>query len=996
MEHDWTGGECDNVELPAELWNHQREALAVVTDYLASGQTGAASLITMPTGTGKTGVVGCASLLNSVGHTLVLAPRVAIAEQLRTDLQSRFWDRLGSPRPGTPVRQLPPVSRLYELAQAETDEVIVGTVQALETAMRTGSEDWTRPFERVGLVIIDEGHYEPAPEWSRAIRQLQTPTVLLTATPFRNDLKTFRIADEHVYRFKHREAEADRFLRRPEFERIGVNGPAHFIDQLIQRTETLASDYPDARVVVRCEREATVRILAELLAERGQNVVGIHERFSSNDPEYLQRAVPNVERHARYWVHQYKLIEGIDDPRFRVVAFYDVLRNDRAVIQQIGRAIRNPGREAEHTALVVSRALDRDPERVWRAYERFDAQDDAVAVATVPNLVRVITKSLPEAFYFSGGFKTPFEPDGPDAWRDFAYPLRTQIYRWRGPNVPTLQDLEEGVRTEWAEIDRRVYPSQRPPDALLVPYISADNSPLLRDATFVETKFGYTLLRLLGDVLFYFDARGRVAQRIKSEWEHLAPERLHRLLPKGDRTTLTSVSLLNTDVSRRAARARSVRATDLDALAPDLADHMYVCSITEGYTGQGDDRHRRYLGLSNARVTDYRGGDADFDRWHAWTTEIGEALGRRRTPTRVLERFAKLVSAPRTPDPVHVLIDVDTAMFVGPDGEQLDLQDSAFEVDEHGMASLTANGRPHDVEVLWNSLDRRYTVEAPSLVAESFREREGDGRELTRAINEDQALRIVPRGAAAIYSHGRFFATPVPTGTTTLDYPWIRLLEPLDELTATESEKGREGDQDQGENAWPSDSVFGLVDRFASRDAVPKPFQRLFPTVDLLLCTDMGSEVADFVIANPDRIAFVHAKRSRRAVHSASSLQEVIGQAMKNLAHLQPVDPPVPDRRNWCAPWRPTKKYEPVTRQRVGQYGDEGQLWTAMRDVITDPNSEREIWLLLGEALSKAAVEKNLASDKASPQTVQIYALLQNAWSACQQIGVRLRVFCSP
>jgi hypothetical protein len=424
---------------------------------------------------------------------------------------------------------------------------------------------------------------------------------------------------------------------------------------------------------------------------------------------------------------------------------------------------------------------------------------------------------------------------------------------------------------------------------------------------------------------------------------------------------------------------------------------MYVCSTTEGYTGRGDNRHRRYLGLGTARVTDYRGGDEDFGRWHAWTTEIGEALGRRRTPTPVLERFAKLVGAPTNPDPVHVLIDVDTAMFVGPGGRPLDLLDSALEL-QQGAAALTVNGEQHDVEVRWNSQERRYTVEARSLVAEGFREQDGDSRELIRAINEDQALRIVPRSATAIYAHGRFFATPLPVGASTVEYPWIRLLEPLGELAATGSEKGTGGAEGQvpGQNAWPSDSVFGLVDRVRGGDAAPEPLRRLFPTVDLLLCTDMGSEVADFVIANQARIALVHAKHGGGAVHSAGALQEVIGQAMKNLAHLQPVDPPVPYRRNWCAPWRPTDQYQPVTRQRVGQYGDEDQLWAAMRDVITDPNSDREVWLMLGGTLSKSAVVANLASDETSPQTIQIYALLQNAWSASQQLGVRLRVFCSP
>lgn len=178
----------------------------------------------------------------------------------------------------------------------------------------------------------------------------------------------------------------------------------------------------------------------------------------------------------------------------------------------------------------------------------------------------------------------------------------------------------------WEAEDRYLYDSLKPPDALLIPYVTTDNSPLLRLTTFVEPNFGYTLIRIIDKMLFYFDARPRVPEVIKeSKWELLSPGRLHRLLPKTGATTLTSVSLLNTDLSRRAARARSLRAADIGELAPDLADHAFVCSTTEGYTGQYDGRHRRYLGLRNARVTDHRRGDSDFRRWDAWTIELAGA-----------------------------------------------------------------------------------------------------------------------------------------------------------------------------------------------------------------------------------------------------------------------------------------------------------------------------------------------------------------------------------
>ena len=43
------------------------------------------------------------------------------------------------------------------------------------------------------LVIVDEGHYEPAVSWSRGVREFNLPTVLLSATPYRNDYKSFRV-----------------------------------------------------------------------------------------------------------------------------------------------------------------------------------------------------------------------------------------------------------------------------------------------------------------------------------------------------------------------------------------------------------------------------------------------------------------------------------------------------------------------------------------------------------------------------------------------------------------------------------------------------------------------------------------------------------------------------------------------------------------------------------------------------------------------------------
>ena len=56
---------------------------------------------------------------------------------------------------------------------------------------------WLKGFD---LVVVDEGHYELVPR-SRSVRELKRPTVLLSATPFRNDYKLFQVKGRFVFNY---------------------------------------------------------------------------------------------------------------------------------------------------------------------------------------------------------------------------------------------------------------------------------------------------------------------------------------------------------------------------------------------------------------------------------------------------------------------------------------------------------------------------------------------------------------------------------------------------------------------------------------------------------------------------------------------------------------------------------------------------------------------------------------------------------------------------
>lgn len=150
----------------------------------------------MPTGTGKSGVIAVAAKsLKEAPSVLVVTPWLHLREQITIDIDYRFWQTIGiaSDQWSKEVKEIVPGSiRTFALA-GKTPRVLVCTIQTLQTIHRTDPKAYARLREEVSLVLVDEGHREPAPEWAQAVRELKKPTVLLTATPYRNDYRIFDV-----------------------------------------------------------------------------------------------------------------------------------------------------------------------------------------------------------------------------------------------------------------------------------------------------------------------------------------------------------------------------------------------------------------------------------------------------------------------------------------------------------------------------------------------------------------------------------------------------------------------------------------------------------------------------------------------------------------------------------------------------------------------------------------------------------------------------------
>ena len=124
-------------------------------------------------------------------------------------------------------------------------------------------------------------------------------------------------------------------------------------------------------------------------------------------------------------------------------------------------------------------------------------------------------------------------------------------------------------------------------------------------------------------------------------------------------------------------------------------------------------------------------------------------------------------------------------------------------------------------------------------------------------------------------------------------------------------------------------------------------------------------------------------------------------QAIKNLPHLQPLSVAPMDRNLWAKPWSaPPHVQGETNRLRLGSFGSSEkaseEIWSHIRSRIQALDTEREVWFVLGNALSKGELTTQAGKKKPAAEAIQVFSLLQTTWGAVSQLGARLRIFCSP
>ncbi|MFI8035723.1 restriction endonuclease subunit R, partial [Acinetobacter sp. ABJ_C3_5] len=216
------------------------------------------------------------------------------------------------------------------------------------------------------------------------------------------------------------------------------------------------------------------------------------------------------------------------------------------------------------------------------------------------------------------------------------------------------------------------------------------------------------------------------------------------------------------------------------------------------------------------------------------------------------------------------------------------------------------------------------------------------------------------------------------------------------------------------DNKFSPNSIFYLIDQVAN---IHNPnvlysdlgeFYQYIPNVDLVLCTDMGTEPADFILSSKEKVVFVHIKcgdSSQRPKSSAGALCEVGGQALKNLHYLVHTSPSIYGNiTNIQGDWpSPTGNGQGMKLNRIRLFNKVFDINHMLDDVINtiderriDPLVRKEIWIVVGNAFSHGHFISQFRNPSiAAPETIQAYQLLDTWFSQASAHDIDIKFFTS-
>lgn len=378
--HDIFMSSFPNILENENLREPQKGAYVSLYNHFMRDKKKSHALVVLPTGVGKTDVIGIAPYRISEGKVLIIAPRLAIKDTLIKQLDpldpGNFWTKRGVFSSPEFLPNVCEYSSNLGRDVLDNSNIIILNAQKLQIRLNSSILKFL-PEDYFDLIIIDEAHHSTAKTWDDTIKCFSKAKVIkLTGTPFRSDGQ--EIEGELVYYYKLGVAMAKNYVKSlkninyiPEelYLTIDENEDKEYtvqeiyelglkdedwvarsvaysmecsekvVDKSIELLEQKkhASNIPHKIIAVACSIFHANQI-KDLYEEKGLKVAIVHSKLEEKE---INKAFSDIDNHrVDVVVNVAMLGEGYDHPYLSIAAIFRPFKAELPYIQFIGRILR--------------------------------------------------------------------------------------------------------------------------------------------------------------------------------------------------------------------------------------------------------------------------------------------------------------------------------------------------------------------------------------------------------------------------------------------------------------------------------------------------------------------------------------------------------------------------------------------------------------------------------------------------------------------------------
>ncbi|MFC3680160.1 DEAD/DEAH box helicase [Bacterioplanoides pacificum] len=978
-------------------------------------------LISLPTGAGKSGVIAVVSQKATQQSVLILCHRRAVCDQLYTEVSGGFFrDRAE----GEDISLKPVYDKVDDTSR---HGIYVTTFQKLQTFDSSQLEQLKR---NIDLVIVDEGHAEPSPVWRNLVRNIQAHKIVITATPYRNDLFQFDIDAQSSYIYTFENALINGILKEPDFQVIEGN-------KLVSNIRRFLDDNADAKCIVKCNKFSDVENYYSIL-NANFNLLAIHEQYAGDERENVKSSVPKRLKDSDYEVivHQRKLDEGVDIPQAKLLVLTYVVNSGRELVQTIGRVVRL---YKDVSAVVLE--FDRDDNaQMWANYRRFDRtlgnQDSLkkfIGSLDTSALINGYMNSFPDSSYYGNRFLEKFNLNDFDPLVSLNIPTASVCF------LNKLESFRPELMAEklyWrcasaGELPKRFSTSL---GIEVIVSIAFRKSEYLIDQFFFEPSLEITLFKeVSAGMVAIYDSRGRQysGDKILRLGGAIPQDQLVSMMASGHSALTKEASSRSVSSARKRPESFAVKARDLDNIADMQGNAAYRLSTMKFdlYDQRNEKSGSYYIGVDSGRISDQKNCSFTLPELDVWLDSVTLIVSREtRVDSQLVQSFSKPIAGDESLVVKSLIFDFSEysaplIIQINGSGYEIDNDFLFCAVDTDGEFKLISGEECSKLSVMIENEEPYLAIDAEGGNYSFDQYRYTVDQKFSDFLFSKLHKALLSDGVG--FSQGKFYqlSLPVEGGLDFSNSQLANVVIGLESLLGSGlDEKGYQNREYQVVNqGFSPNSIFYLLDKLRANH-MPNPsredlgpFNQYLPEADLILNTDMGTEPADFILSSPSKLVYVHVKcgaSSTRPMSSAGGIAEVGSQAIKNIEMLISRNQNL-RAGNWtelCSPW-PRPDHPQLMHERIRLFRGElfsadnqaereqalDEVWQEIAQRRQSLAVKKEVWIVSANSFSVGNFSNQLAQGhNARSESLQAYQLIQSWLSTARNNDVDLKIFVSP